>query len=820
MSASGSSGPVPAPGVPRAAPPAGPAMPTSRGARTGRARARDILGNGPLVVGLLIVLALLLLVLFGPLLAPENPYLAGQRAVRMEGGQVIAPPFPPGPGNPLGTDPWGRDILSLLLYGARNTLVACLFIATARVIVGWTLGALAGWHEGRLIDRLIVSAIDLTTALPMLLTGVLLILAFDIHRGLVAFMAALCLVGWGEIAQYIRAEFMVVRRQPFIEGARVIGLDGLGIAIRHVLPNVLPALTVLALLEMGAVLMILGELGFVGIFVGGGTAVEDSTLRMVAIPDIPEWGAMMADSRFWARSQPWMVFWPALCFFVSVLGFNLLGEGLRRLIQRGGINTGFVFSRQMLLALAAIVLSTAYIITHVGPAPSYARLAQQFDREQARAHLQALTGPTMAGRALGTAGASAACEYIAARYREYGLQYINQRERYFQEVPLRLVVPVEQPELALLAPGGSEARRFAYRVDFGPDILRHGGSGVAEAPLAFVDFTATGLAGRDFKGLDLRGRVVMYDPATAPPDFDVEALIRGAQGLLLIDGDVHPRLQLADEQMDYLRLPTIPVFRITPAAADVLLTPVQQSLGQLAAGLRAAPPAAHWRLTDLPVRVRLALRLSPVQEIVARNVVGIWPGSDVTLDEELVIVSTHYDAEGQDPGGTLYAGANVNASGVAVMLDILRLWHEQGFKPRRTVLFAAWAGGSLERGGAWRYADSLQVSPYRPVAALHLYGLGRGARALAISEDDNQLHDLLVRSAAELGCEVVADRGTYPPYRAALRSRCPAVVVSWQDAGRVAPAADDLAGIDLDKLGRAGQIVNLALITLSREASY
>jgi ABC-type dipeptide/oligopeptide/nickel transport system permease subunit len=784
-------------------------------ARTGRARPRDFLTNWPLLAGLAVVLALLVMVLFGPVLAPENPYLAGQRSVTIEDGRVQAPPLPPAPDPPLGTDQWGRDILSMLLYGARNTLVACVFIATARVLLGWSLGAVAAWHEGALIDRLILSAIEFTSSLPMLLAGVMLILALDIRRGILVFMVALSLVGWGEIAQYVRAEFLVVRRRPFIEGARVIGLDGWGIAIRHVLPNVLPALTVLAMLEIGAVLMILGELGFVGIYIGGGTAIEGlSGFRQAAIPTIPEWGAMMADSRLWARSQPWMVFFPALAFFVAVLGFNLLGEGLRRLIQRGGVNTSFVFSRKMLVVLAVIVTSTAYIVTHVGPAPSYTNLAQRFDEERAMAHVEALAG----ARALGSAEADAAASYIAARLQEYGLQPFNSAEGYFQRVPLQMVEPVRQPELALLAHDGAVARAYRHRVDFAEDILRHAGSGAVTAPLTYVGFRGSP-SGREFRGLDLRDRVVMYDPAAAPTGFDVEALIRGAQGLLLVDDDVRPRLQLAYEAQDYLRPPTIPTFHITRDAADSMLAGADLSLERLTGAVQQEPPASGWQQTDLPVQVRLTLELSPVREVTAQNVLGILPGTDVLLDEELVVVSAHYDGS-QDPDGTVFAGAASSASPVAVMLDILRLWHEQGFRPRRTMVFAAWAGGMLERGGVYRYVEATRYSPLRSVAAIYLYGLGRGGSALTVSSASAELTDLIQRSGEALGVEVRMGDGPHLPGLPAFTGRCPSVALSWEGADDVAAPDDTLAGVDAAKLSQAGQMVNLALITLGREASY
>jgi len=411
--------------------------------------------NAPLILGAMIVLGLFAVVLFGPLISPENPYLAGRRVSMIIDGEYTTAPFPPMEGLPMGTDAWGRDIFSMLLYGTRNTLVACLFIAMTRILLGSALGMLAGWNEGNLLDRAVMGLVELTTALPTLLTGMILILALGIQGGITIFIVALCFVGWAEIAQYIRSEFMVIRRKPFIEGARVIGLDGLGIAIRHILPNLLPSLVIIAVLEMGAVLMILGELGFIGVFIGGGSWIQIGDTTVANIPDIPEWGAMMAGARQFARSRTWMVFYPALAFFLAVLGFNLLGEGLRRIVQKRGVSTAFILSKRMVLIVAAITLATAYIITHVGPAPSYAGLAQRFDGQAALSHLVALTTPEMEGRQAGTPGGEAAAAYVAARFAEYGLEPISPALDFRLPMTTQVVTPTAQPELALLDQAGA-----------------------------------------------------------------------------------------------------------------------------------------------------------------------------------------------------------------------------------------------------------------------------------------------------------------------------------------------------------------------------
>jgi len=777
-----------------------------------RRRARPEI-NGPLIFGGLIVLGLFAVVLFGPVLAPENPYLAGQRSSMIVDGQFITPPFPPSAELPLGTDQWGRDILSMLLYGTRNTMVACLFIAMARVLLGSTLGMVAGWNEGGVLDRLVMGLVEWTTALPTLLTGMILILALGIQRGITIFIVALCFVGWAEIAQYIRSEFMVVRRKPFIEGARVIGLNGLGIAVRHILPNVLPSLVVIAVLEMGAVLMILGELGFIGVFIGGGSWIQVGDTAVANIPDIPEWGAMMAGAREFARSQTWMVFYPALAFFLAVLGFNLLGEGMRRIVQKRGVSTAFILSKRMVLVIAAITLATAYIVTHVGPAPSYAGLAQRFDAEEAMVYLRDLTTPEMSGRQAGTPTGAAAAAYIADRFAEYGLETIHVSVGYQLPMTSRVVAPIAQPELALVDQSGRVTSAFTYRVDFGVDIGGHGGSGQVEAPIALLTFSKQGITPQEYKGLDLRGRVAMYVGAGAPPGLNVEVLLRGAVGILVVTDDITPRLQLSAADGEYLLPPSLPIIRISTSTANALLAADGLVVEQLAS----PSSGSAWQKHELKGLLRIRLSLSPVQEVSSDNVLAVFRGSDATLNKQLVIISAHYDGPGQQPDGTVLQQASQGASAIATMLEIARLWHERGFKPRRTVMFAAWTGGEWQNSGAHEYLSS--QAPYsilEIVAVVNLNGLGRGTELIA--DGNPRLLDLLLRSAEASGLPARQGSLRSYPYQSAFRAD--AVTVGLSDSDPPVPMDDTAELVEPEQLGRAGQAINLALITLSREYDY
>ena len=806
-------------------------------ARARRLRLRHVLFNAPLLAGGLVVLALFVGVLFGPLLAPQNPYLHGRRAIEYVDGTLRSPPFPPSPQYPFGTDELGRDTLSMLLYGTRNTLVAAAFIAMARLALGVALGGLAGWNEGRLLDQAVMSVIQVLISLPMLLVAMLLILALDIRRGLPVFIVALCAIGWGEIAQYTRAEFIRLKQEPFLDSGRAIGLNALELAVRHVLPNLLPALIVITLLEMGAVLMILGELGFVGVYIGGGLTVQMDEFAQRQYFAMPEWGAMMAGSREWARAYPWMVMSPAVAFFASVVGFNLLGEGLRRLIDQGLFHTGVLLSWRGLAASALVTAASVYVILTLGPAPSYRRLAEQVSEANLVRHVAFLSAPDMNGRGAGSADARRAAGYIVDELESYGIS--APPGGWLREVPLTLAHPVEPPELALVDVAGRALSTFTRLADYGESIERHGGSGQAEAPLTLVLFPpAEDIVRRPpeeayarFKGLDLRERIALVIAGNAPEDFATEALIRGAPGVLIVSDDVTPRNQVLSG--GYLERPSLPVFRITPATADAILAGDGLSVAALreeSKGLDA--DAATWVARALNARVRMRVQLGSPETVTAYNVLWLLDGSDATLMDELVIISCHYDGLGRAPvspgvpasDGTLYPGANGDASGVAAMLEMARLWQGQEFQPRRSVLFALWAGGELPYSGAHYFYDQPAgfIHRYDVAAVIHVDRLGSasgsGLTVQQVSGKDN-LFDLLVASAKRLGVEVARSPLPRHGYQRLFKGEYGTLVVTW---GNPPPAlgGDTPERINARHLSRAAQAVNLTLITAAHEPRY
>jgi peptide/nickel transport system permease protein len=798
-----------------------------------RLRPRDVLLNVPMMFGGLLVLILFLLVLFGPSLAPENPYLAGQHVkvdyVYGPEGLVI-PPLPPSPQYPLGTDQWGNDLLSLLLHGARNTLVACAFITMVRVILGLILGALSGWNEGKAV-----------ASVPMLISSMILIYALDIREGLPVFIVAMSLIGWTEIAQYTRSEFMLLRKTPYIEGARAVGSTPLGVVVRHVLPNVLPQLLIITCLEMAAVMMLLGELGFVGVFIGGGSRIAvdlygTDVQTMYNLAEIPEWGAMLATGFRFLRSKPFVTLPPAMAFFVATFAFNTLGEGLRRLVESAPFSTAFLLRKRMLVVIGGMTFATVFIINNASPAPWFVKAAQSFHGEFALEHTQILS--EMEGRGLGQEGSLEAAEYIVEKFEEYGLDPGWRGPSYFYTQETQLVEALEQPSLSWSGGDQSAAPELRHQIDFGFMIEGHGGGGEAEGGLTFVGFTGStrALEDRHFQGLDLHGQIVLLIEGNAPQDFATEALIRGAEGVLWITsegrGDIRSQVFFADPTLDYLRKPVIPIFRIRQEVSEMLLADAGVTINELFAEEEVADQQGNgWFSRDLDASVSMSLQLSePRQEDIV-SVMGYIPGADLDLANDLVVILARFDGMGTDPDGTVFPGANHSASAIGQMLELARLWQEQGLGARRSALFVAWGGEALHDQVVEDFVAEMLNFRHLPTRnaraqlrlalVVELDNAGAGGEVLQVLSDDLGRHAALIaETAGEIGVSVAMGEHELSNQRLLHNAGGHWVEMQWEQLEETSPDEDVIERLDDQKMQSFGEVLALTLTNIMRQTDY
>jgi ABC-type dipeptide/oligopeptide/nickel transport system permease subunit len=289
------------------------------------------LTNVPFVIGTLGILVIAFIALFGPQLAPSDPQ-AQRVIIFYPDASFAAPPTPPDQYNLLGTDPIGRDQLSRLLWGARLTLTVVLLGLLGRGALAVILGVLAGWRRGSWVDHAVGYVTNAVSGLPQLMLALLLVIALQqMGQGITGFVLALALVGWAELAQFVRAEVVRVVATPHVEAARTLGATGVHVVRVHVLRDLAPQLLGLLALEAGSVLLLLAELGFIGFFIAGGVFyVSDSGAPILPIRDrAPEWGQMLAGARQYAFDHQYVAFVPGVVVVSAVLAFNLFAEGLR-----------------------------------------------------------------------------------------------------------------------------------------------------------------------------------------------------------------------------------------------------------------------------------------------------------------------------------------------------------------------------------------------------------------------------------------------------------------------------------------------------------
>jgi peptide/nickel transport system permease protein len=259
-------------------------------------------------IGGTIVVLLVLLGLIGPMIAPFNPSEQQLReSLRM-------PQWFGGP-HFLGTDNLGRDITSRLLYGARVSLIIAFTVVLISGAIGVTLGAISGYFGGK-VDFLIQKFVEVIWAFPALLLAIA-ILAY-LGQGLQNLILALVAQRWIQYCRVVRGESLSLRHREFVTAAQVIGAGHARIIARHIVPNIVPSSLVIGTFSMATAIIAEASLSFLGLGVP---------------PDVPTWGTMLGDGRNYISTAPWLTIFPGLAIFIVVLGINLLGDGLRDVLD-------------------------------------------------------------------------------------------------------------------------------------------------------------------------------------------------------------------------------------------------------------------------------------------------------------------------------------------------------------------------------------------------------------------------------------------------------------------------------------------------------
>ncbi len=262
---------------------------------------RRLKKNKLAMLGLAIVIFLIVLAIFAPLLAPYDPY------ARVKEDSAL------GPNSTyiFGTDLLGRDILSRVIYGSRISIEVGIIAVGISVVLGLFFGALAGYF-GRWADAIIMRVADIFFAFPYIL-GAIAIMTI-LGSGIVNIFIAIGLLGWAYFARIFRGSILSIKNKEYIEAARALGASNTRIITRHIFPNSTAPIIVYATMNVGTAIIVEAALSFLGIGVQ---------------PPTPAWGKMLSEALSYIDIAPWMMLFPGFAIVITVLGFVLLGDGLR-----------------------------------------------------------------------------------------------------------------------------------------------------------------------------------------------------------------------------------------------------------------------------------------------------------------------------------------------------------------------------------------------------------------------------------------------------------------------------------------------------------
>jgi peptide/nickel transport system permease protein len=253
------------------------------------------------VIGAVLIVLLVLIAAFADVIAPYSPTDV----------QLNAQFEPPSPQHPFGTDYFGRDILSRVIYGARISLVIGLVPTFIAMAVGTVVGVTGGFKGGK-TDTVLMRLGDIVMAFPSLILA--MVVTYTLGASLFTLFIALAVVGWAGAARVVRSQTLSLKQRDFVTASRSVGVGQVGIMFRHIIPNCLAPILILLTLGIPGAIMAEAGLSFLGVG---------------AQPPTPSWGLMVNEGQEYLFSAPWAAIFPGLAILVTVLAFNFVGDGLR-----------------------------------------------------------------------------------------------------------------------------------------------------------------------------------------------------------------------------------------------------------------------------------------------------------------------------------------------------------------------------------------------------------------------------------------------------------------------------------------------------------
>lgn len=266
---------------------------------------KSFLKNKMAVLGAAVIIVIIIAAIFAPFISPHNPYKVDFKFQFQK----------PDSSYLVGTDMYGRDVLSRIIYGSRVSLLIGLIPTLISMVIGTVIGIIAGYYGGR-VDFVLMAISDMVLSFPSILLA--MVVMYTLGAGLLNIFIALSVIGWAGTARVVRSQTMSIKSREFVEAARAMGVRDRTIMARHIFPNCIPQLLVLFTLNIPSSILSEASLSFLGIG---------------AQPPASSWGLMVSEGKEYLFNAPWVTIAPGIAILIIVLAFNFLGDGLRDVLD-------------------------------------------------------------------------------------------------------------------------------------------------------------------------------------------------------------------------------------------------------------------------------------------------------------------------------------------------------------------------------------------------------------------------------------------------------------------------------------------------------
>lgn len=766
--------------------------------------------NIPLLLGIVIVSVLIIASIYPEIFTPSDPYGEERQDFVFIDGEInlFSPPVAPCPEYPWGTDWLGRDMRSLIFYGCKMTILTALFIAFGRLVISLPLAILAG-YKNKIALWFIRQFSIMFSAFPLIIIALLLTrirLVEDIFKEPAKVIAYILIIfGWSRLANLLREKVEEILSQDFIEGEIAIGKNRLEIATQNIIPHLIPTIVVLFFLEIAQSLLILSQIGVFGVIMGGGLVDGEGDYR---IPFEIDWASLLIASQYIiAIGKYWIIFSPAAAFAVSIVGFNLLGEGLRlefdkrnsRIITWIRGIPGFLSPLRLMyelrnmetyrksvrrkLAFYAVVLVIIFF-------PQGASL-YQFDAENALDTVIEMSDQKYEGRKAGKGENAELAGYLAGKLQEYGIQPFD--GKYIHEFTMEAAFNVKHSSITVEGEA-SGATELEFRKDYyitTPANI----SGTYE--LRYITMKDIGGFPFEEHKFDIyKDKVVLADA-------------RGLDGVAfgrfigLINNTVKPKALIYISDFESEKV-------IKKKSVDR-----QASNRNATLNIAVSTNKGNELLRKTNAKITLNIECEQYRDPKTTSVLGYIQGTDESLKDEIIFIGSSIDSVGDDE--TIKFPSSMEAGGAAIELEIARVLGSSRKRPERTVIFAFWDGSQTIDRGSKYFLEKYFKEEFRKAFYIDLKNFGyEGSKQLIIDTTHTLPKEYtaqkyikaLKKNARKNNVKLTYGRIGSPVTQDTLNSDINTIIIDSVDIEDILKTSEDnLGNIDRKRLRGPGQMM-------------